>query len=556
MFKSTLIFIVFHLCSCNIIVGQDCPSPKTKSFLESTKIKASHGIGNLWYDHAPFTPFIYPKDRNVSALLSGSIWLSGKTNDGKLKVISQTNGQYADRTAWSAGPNKDAASCINWDKTFHAKDEQIKSFLEDLQDGQIDEVIPNSILAWPGNGNPYFENVYGFSIPNTTYGFAPFIDSNSDGIYNPYSGDYPDIKGATEMSWSVMNDFFNGINLEPMGIELQVSAYSFSNHEAALENSIIYDLKFINRSGEKLNEMVLSLWVRPSLGCNVDDFIGCHPQNNLAFVYNQDETDGSLGDSCPNGVNTYGDEIPVIGFKLLQGLKTTSGAELDLQSFIYYVGGNCDLPFGQLTPDHENPNQINHLMNGRWGDGSPMTHGGSGIGDSIITNYAFPSLPNDKDGWSLCTANLPICPYHMLMNFGPFELDNNEYNTMTFSVTGVENVPHPCPDINPLIDRTNLVKDWWDNRVINGNIKVDEQLLNPLKVHPNPATQMIRLSIEGDEKISEIIICNLQSQILQKTQVDNQKSLDLRCDELIPGVYFIRVRLTNGLMLIEKLIIN
>ncbi len=38
-----------------------------------------------------------------------------------------------------------------------------------------------------------------------------------------------------------------------------------------------------------------------------------------AYVYNQDELDGATGCTCTGGVNTYCDEVPILGVDYFRG---------------------------------------------------------------------------------------------------------------------------------------------------------------------------------------------------------------------------------------------
>ena len=70
--------------------------------------------------------------------------------------------------------------------------------------------------------------------------------------------------------------------------------------------------KLINRANEDLIDCYFAMWVDPDLGCYTDDYIGCDIERSLAYTYNEDALDGQNGTSCPTGVNTYGDDIPII----------------------------------------------------------------------------------------------------------------------------------------------------------------------------------------------------------------------------------------------------
>src|SRR5690606_7777908 len=57
-------------------------------------------------------------------------------------------------------------------------------------------VVPSPILSWPGNGN---------TDNGEAANLAPYIDANSNGVYDPENGDYPDIRGEVAIFY-ILND--------------------------------------------------------------------------------------------------------------------------------------------------------------------------------------------------------------------------------------------------------------------------------------------------------------------------------------------------------------
>src|SRR5206468_1009490 len=81
---------------------------------------------------------------------------------------------------------------------------------------------------------------------------APFVDANSDGVYNTADGDYPDfgLSGSAnccdvlhgdQAIWWVFNDVCNPLHTEtgglPLGIEIQCQAFAFSTTDADINNT-------------------------------------------------------------------------------------------------------------------------------------------------------------------------------------------------------------------------------------------------------------------------------------------------------------------------------
>ena len=95
---------------------------------------------------------------------------------------------------------------------------------------------------------------------------------------------------------------------------------------------------------------------------------------------------------------------------------------------------------------------IYRQMKGLWADGSPLTIGQNGYNPGSVdtTKFLFPDDPNDPNGWSMCTANLPNYNNSIVMSVGPMLMLPGATNTLTISVFSVLDVPYPCPDLTKL----------------------------------------------------------------------------------------------------------
>ena len=540
----------FSLCFLNISYGQDCPPSVSETQQTSNKFKVIHSLDNIWFEEVDNKSFFYPKTRDVSAISRGSFWVAGKDPSGTLRVSPQLH-RNNNRQYWFAGPYDPETNCEEWDKMFALNKLDLDLFKSDLEDGIIDNEIPYSILAWPGNGNPHFEGIHGFEMPNSDYGYAAFKDVDGDKIYDPKKGDYPINNGADHSSWGIINDFFSKAEYPPLGAEIQLTANTFSNQGEVLDNSIIYEVKLINKSGGRLTDMGFTIWIYPELGCNEDDYFGCSPDDNLVYIYNIDAIDGATGAICPGGVKTYGEEIPLIGIKVLEPFDGIGEETLNLSSVIFHNTVN-DPPSFTLGPWNRPENYYN-FMSGLWNDGSPMTLGGNGVGGNIPTKFIFPDPPN-SDGWSLCTAQIPFNLRMLMLNFMPFELANDESNSMTFAVTGVENVPHPCPDITPLIERTDLLEEVWKNRITTSSSTINNISDAALILSPNPTSGFVSVSLAGNENIENMELTDFQGQVIKVFSNVAKKEIRIDLNHLANGVYLLFLRTKSGEIYNRKVI--
>ena len=244
-------------------------------------------------------------------------------------------------------------------------------------------------------------------MPNTPQGLAPFSDQNNDGIYNPDDGDYPLPEGVAtnniprHIIWGTFNDA--GTNHtqssgEKLNIEVQLTAYSFyCNEDEILNNTIFTSHKIINRGNETLDSLIFTKFVDFNIGCFTDDYIGCIPDMNTFYAYNEDDIDGNSDSLCYNQDPSFGNNPPVQAITFLN-------QEMSSFSVGGGMGGLSDPPSQMVAPTYYT--SYFNYMNGLWKNGDSLTYGGYGFGGTQSTSYLYPDNPNDPNGWSMYSANL------------------------------------------------------------------------------------------------------------------------------------------------------
>ncbi len=176
-----------------LTVDADCEQSTAETELDANNVKARLAIGgDLWWNGGD-GQYIVPKpasgDPEVTAFHVGGIWIGGYDSGHNMKLAAQTYGRANNKTDYWPGPLTDQGittsdECNNYDQFWTTNSADINAHLADWNDnGVIDGPIPQSVLAWPGRGNPFFEDIHGFELPdNTSQGFAPFNDINGDGV--------------------------------------------------------------------------------------------------------------------------------------------------------------------------------------------------------------------------------------------------------------------------------------------------------------------------------------------------------------------------------------
>lgn len=401
-----------------------CEPPSSAVFLDANNVRARiMNGGDMWWDLVNTARYIVPnKDEPPfqSSLFAGSIWLGGFDQGGNLRAAAMTYRQQQSYDYWPGPLDTTDASvsqevCNNWDKIWKVNREDIEA----IEDGNTDN-IPDDILNWPSRGD--------VSKGQSRY-LAPFVDVDSNGVYEPRKGDYPDVPGDQAL-WFIYNDKGNihsETDATAIGMEIQTTAFAFKTNNQ-VNNQTFYRHKLINRSSNRLDSMHMGQWVDPDLGYAFDDFVGCDTfidsegveVDDLGYCYN--------GDNFDEGTRGYGQNPPSVGVDFFEGPKTRDGETRGMDYFVYY---NND--FSQQG----NPTEAQHYYNyltGTWKDGTSITEGGDGKGTGDPTSYMFPGDASEGEGWTEGTAGNVPGDRRFLQSSGPFTLMPGAVNTITVGV--------------------------------------------------------------------------------------------------------------------------
>ena len=462
--------------------------------------------GDIWWNGSDGR-YIVPKPvlggPEVSSIFAAGLWLGGRDPGGNLKVAAQQYGRSAGNFDYYPGPLNagdpnfpggplqdprrgtiEPDTCAHWDKFFIVSGDNITAHVNAWRQAvaagetSLDPAnIPDDILGWPARGNQFFAGIHQFNLPETLQGLGGFWDQDFDGMYEPDEGDYPivEVRGCLsaepqsspdEIIFWIFNDTGNAHRESgspfALQMEVQVQAFAYQTNDD-INNMTFQRYKLINRAIERLDSAYFGLWIDADLGCYTDDYIGCEPDRGLAYYYNADATDGTNGCVCDQGIDTYCDEVPILGIDYLRGPLNEFGEELGMSSFTYYNGPGINGVPNSGTGDPGTPQEYYNYLSGRWRDGTPLTYGGDGYQeDGPVTTYAFSDPPNEIDGWSMCSEGLPVGDRRTVQASGPFTLMPGAVNELIIGVVWVPDQAYPCPSINRLLRADDLAQELFD----------------------------------------------------------------------------------------------
>ncbi len=378
---------------------------------------------------------IYPRGTSNVIYEDGFVW--GCKIDGQIRVGGQTyrtgtqallDRIYRYRSDWKTltrdQVRQDAAE-------FFTKKEDA------VTDAEIDEIIEQ-----------YKQDAEDWPVDEG----APWIDTDGDGIYTK-GVDEPGIANADQVVWFKVNDTDPSrtqdlYGSDPIGIELQVTAWGYNQPTTRLGQILFKKYKLINISGKELDDMYVAQWSDPDIGTSSDDLVGCDSVLSMGFAYNGGKSDASF--------EPFNLAPPAIGYDILQGPMVYTGNPADtaifnlkrrpgyknlpMTSFGYFSkGGEWDDPElgrydGTLewynllrgyipTNDVNNPIPFTHRINSY--EGGPATkfplNGDPDTGQGDIDGIPYNLAPGDR---------------RMSLNSGPFTMMPGDTQEVVVAVVG------------------------------------------------------------------------------------------------------------------------
>jgi hypothetical protein len=547
-------------------------------YLDVNMVKAGYmNRGTFFWDKTGSPLYEVPKGSGKNSLFASGFWIGGIDPAGEMRIAAnryqnqnelymQTNDSAFHGDDFFPGPldtinaSIDTSDARLYDKIWKIDCEMINEFIANFVCGNVTNgtyKIPNNIKTWPAHGNG-----------NMSHNLAPFVDINQDGEYNPYNGDYPELKGDQMLYW-IFNDCMTNhgnTGSKKMGLEVHATAYSYS-FDNPPDDSIdmvnyqtFIDFEIINRSDTTYQDVYAGIWSDGDLGYYDDDYIGSHVKSNSFYFYND------IWDGDGNG-NSYGEHPPVQTITFLSGPKANIDGvdndhdyivdevdeELLLSRFIYFYNSGYTNPMG----DPLYFNDYYNILRGKWRDSTSLTYDSTGYGGIIETSYLFPGS-SDPMGWG--TSGVIMPPWSELTenncsgdrrgvgSSGPNELAPDDTLHLTVMFGWFRDTTIQILGIEPYEDEIEIVRNWYYNNnfpstcsLIN-NVPQVKNERKDLSVYPNPTYNEINISgIELDkiERIEILDIAGKRMMIFNSKQKIDVKNLD-------NGVYILRIHNTDN----------
>lgn len=478
-----------------------------------------------------------PKGSGLRTIYNGSFWIGAQDVNGQFYFSGVTYGASSMQSQLHSGPIANPSQYTSLAYTnqylesiWMISKQEITTHIQNYT--SVTYVPPTSILEWPGNGDVSL---------GVAAQLAPYVDVNSDGVYDPYDGDYPDIRGD-EAVYVIMNDESSS-NPHSLGIELHAMFYQY-NAGSYMGNTTFLNVQVFNRSNKHYYNYRQTLYLDFDIGNYSDDYIGCNVQNSVAFGYNGDDND-----EADSGYPGYGMNPPC------QGVVSLSH---DMHSFGYFTNASSSNTGDSGASD----TVLWNYMNAQWADSSAWLFGGLGFQGSAgvtntPTNFLFSGNPNDPTAWHEGSNNNAAGDRRGIMTIAQNDLPQWTsfcsdyafiYDKSSTRLANVQNV------INIAGSLRTLYNAQFEFPCNSGSFNsIDEQGLSALTIYPNPSNGTFTIDLGTTATKGNITIMNLSGRVVLNQAISDQSTV-INLQEAA-GVYMVFVETPEGRK-VQKLIVE
>lgn len=543
---STLLFSYLTLLGLPLL-AQEC-NREVSDFNTSTTNTVISPL-DLWWQGG-VSRFEYPKDEGVSPIQNGGFWLSGFVSDtvrASTQLYQRSNFFNPDYE-FREGPIG-ALDSLYFCDVFQITRSSIDQHLADFSDGQLDNPIPE-IMNWPGRGNA---NGPAILLEDD---FAPFVDLNTNQIYEPNLGEYPKFVGDQAAWWVVNTKDAPSSFSSNWDAELHVFVQAFNSEVTnQLLKTQFFSASLINRGSAPIDSAALTFRVDPDVGCFTDDAIGSIPDLKLLYAYNIDAVDGTSGNNCDSGVPSYPGAIPVPVTQILSSKTTSPSLDPGINHNATYALSSEDVPrppvylIDQTIPL---PGIHYNLAHGRFPDGTPFTRGGTGYGGSERVDWPFDGNPADTSSWSSCRLLGRDYKYQLNTTLDN-SLPTNERLTVDYAVYIVDSVALPCPSTDLIRDAANEILTFYQQEV-SSTRPAFVKTIESFEVFPNPSSGTVTGVLPKGVEITSLHALDITGRSVPINWEKQSNNLTVSLSG--SGVFFLVAADTNGKLYRSRVVVE
>ena len=576
------------------------------SYLDINNVRARFNASGIHFFHEN-ADFEVPKGSGKTSIFSNSLWIGGSDEQDALHFAGERYRQGAGSQAMTkpdfyAGPVMDSAN-------YSIYQDAVWNYIWNLKKSDIDYhkahyweagyVPVHDILTWPGNGNVEL---------GQAAQLAPYFDQNANGIYEPFDGDYPEIRGDQSLFFIFNDD--RGPHLESLGNKLRVEIHGMAYAwdlpgDSAFKNTIFLNYKIFNRSQLTYDSVYLGIFTDIDLGYSNDDYIGCDVERSMYIGYNGTPVDGT-GQSYAYGENPPSQGVILMAGPLMDpdgidnprfdneghqlcdvsvnginfGDNIVDNERMGLRKFVYFNNSNAGVPTYMTDPIYA-PEYYNYLR-GIWKDNSRMIYGGNGHlssgGYGPACDFMFPgetdslnwgvgcSPPNGPVNWTETTAGNNPQDRRGMGSTGPFTFHPGDIQDLDIAFAWARDYTSKSAlgSVVKLGQITDIVNNAFaTNTLPNGfpftgiaDRNADKQVA--VNVYPNPASGQVSVALSQEPGCQASIgLFTLQGNcLLFKEMPSNQQECTLDVTGLESGLYFMKVTTAKSVTTKKILIIR
>jgi hypothetical protein len=566
--KGTIALLIF-------IIGALEASSQAYQLLDINNVSARfNSNGLLFQDLSTSNPgFEVPKGSGIHSIFSGTLWVGGQNPNNQLHLAA---GRYGQGSDYQPGPIMDVAQYASqvplWDRLWKVNKTEVDYHIANWSNTSY--VMPQVFIDWPAHGN--------IALGQDFY-LAPFFDYDGDGIYDPYSGDYPQIKGDQAV-YFIFNDelLHTESGGELLRIQIKAMAYAYNcTLDTALMNTVFLQYEITNHSTQTFTETRLGVWTDMDLGNYSDDYIGSDVARGSYYCYNGDAIDdngylANLGaqsvtflagpyqdaDTIDNPFTTNVNNaiaqngIPYAFAGQNYGDQTIDNERMGMRKFLTHLPTSGPQAAPSTAVDYYN------YLQGKWLDGTPLMHGGTGHQSSIGTVECSFMFPGDTDPlywstnsdtvsiWSEQTSGNPPGDRRGVGSTGPFTFLPGATQTLDLafvfardytgsgpaaSITALQN---SIDDIHTMFKADSVPASC--GTVFSLGVSEANETDLQVSVYPNPATSIIRIEHNLSTNIAYSLFDIIGNKVKSGAVLSQQAVLDISA--LANGMYVLKIQ--------------